>query len=129
MSEYLIFNPDSAPFWQACKEGRLTVQRCRDCRTAFFFPRWLCPQCSSIHVEWITCSGLATVYSYSVVRRQSAPALRAPYVLALVDLDEGPRLMTHIVECSPDDVHIGMRVKVNFNEPVSGVPAPRFEPV
>ncbi|MEL7158996.1 MAG: OB-fold domain-containing protein, partial [Actinomycetota bacterium] len=92
-------NEDSAPFWAATAEGRLTLQRCRSCETVIWWPRSLCPQCASFDLDWFTASGRGTVYSYTVVHRSQGRTWNevTPYVLAYVELDEGPRLMTNIV--------------------------------
>lgn len=119
----------AAPYWDAAARGQLVVQRCDDCETAIFPPRPLCPKCWSTSVSWTDASGLARVESYSVVHR--APnetfAPEVPYVVALVLLDEGPRMMTNIVGCAPDEVEIDMRVRVVFTQ-YDGFVLPQFEP-
>ena len=128
MSE-LIVNPEAEPFWEACAAGKLQIQRCLECGERFFFPRALCPQCSSTRLEWMECSGRATLYSYTVVHRRTTPDLPDPYVLALVDLEEGPRMMTHIVDCAAEKLAIGMDVEVTFKGFIGGRPLPLFRPV
>jgi len=106
---------DSAPYWQALHDGRLLVQRCRDCAAAQLYPRDRCLACRG-PVDWVEASGRGTVYSFTVIRQNYARPFRdwIPYVVALVDLAEGPRLMTNVVGCEPDDVHIGMAVRATF---------------
>ena len=123
-----IPDAESAPYWAATLEGRLLVQRCRSCAQAQLYPRALCARCHG-EVDWEEASGRGTVYSYTIIRQNPSRSFRhlIPFVVALVDLDEGPRLMTNIVGSPPEDVEIGARVKVLF-EPVSEQAAiPLFE--
>jgi uncharacterized protein len=108
---------DSAPFWAGTATGELRVQRCGHCQQPRFYPRLLCPKCWSDDSEWVVTSGMGTIYTYSVVHRSpwSALAEEVPYVVALVDLDDGVRLFTTITD-SPDLVMIGSRVRVSYRE-------------
>jgi uncharacterized OB-fold protein len=112
-------DPESAAYWAATVEGRLVVQRCTSCGHHQLYARAHCLACRS-PVEWVDASGRGTIYSYTVIRQNFSRAFREllPYVVALVDLDEGPRLMTNIVGCAPEDVRVGAVVHVRF-EPVS----------
>lgn len=124
-------DPESAPFWDGTVEGVLRLQRCRDCGAAQHFPRWSCIRCHSTGLDPFDASGLGTVYSKTVIRQHHMEPYRSwlPYVVALVDLDEGPRMMSNIVGCDPQQVQVGMRVRVLF-DPVSPQAAvPLFEPV
>lgn len=125
-SEPVIVNPEAEPFWQACAQGRLSVQRCLACAERFLFPRAFCPNCSSDRLEWIDCSGRATLYSFTVVHRQAVPEIDAPYVLALVDLEEGPRLMTHVVDADPSQLQPGLALRVTFKGLIGGRALPLF---
>lgn len=111
--------PESAEYWAALRDGRLLVQGCEDCGNAQLYPRDRCTRCRG-PVSWVEASGRGTVYSFTVVRQQYQRPFRdwVPYVVALVDLDEGPRLMTNIVGVDPEEVSIGMAVRARF-EPVS----------
>ncbi|MFV0257928.1 MAG: Zn-ribbon domain-containing OB-fold protein [Acidimicrobiales bacterium] len=124
-------NPDSAPFWSATAEGRFLLQRCTRCDTVLWWPRAVCPECSSFDLEWFDATGEGVVYSFSIVRRTPdrrwAPS--APYVLAYVELDEGPRVMTNIVDCDPDSVTVDQRVRVVWHDTGEGSALPRFTPV
>jgi uncharacterized OB-fold protein len=103
------------PFWEGTRQGVLRVQRCRDCGHWRWTPLLACPRCWSENGEWAETRGLGTVYSYTVVHRAVDPAqFRAPYVVAIVRLDEGPHLLTNIVGCEPQDVRVDMRVAVSF---------------
>ncbi|MGA2519906.1 MAG: Zn-ribbon domain-containing OB-fold protein [Acidimicrobiales bacterium] len=112
---------DSAPYWQAAHDGRLVVQHCLACGAHQLYPRDRCLVCRG-ELEWVDASGRGTVHSFTVIRQNYARPFRdwIPYVVALVDLEEGPRLMTNIVGCAPEDVRIGMPVRATF-EVVSDV--------
>lgn len=123
-----IPDAESAPYWAATVEGRLLIQRCPSCGHCQLYARPHCLVCRS-PVEWVEASGRGTVYSYTVIRQNPSRSFRhlLPFVVALVGLEEGPRLMTNIVECQPEDVRIGAAVQVRF-EPLSDVAAlPLFE--
>jgi uncharacterized OB-fold protein len=125
--------PEVKQFWDATAEGRLLLPRCVECAAVIWYPRPFCPQCASTRVEWIEASGHGTVYSFTVNRRGVAdlPAYRdaGVYVLAYVELDEGPRVMTNVVDCDPDGVRIGQRVEVVFHDTGQGTALPRFRPI
>src|ERR1700691_1162707 len=92
--------PDTLPFWRAAKEGRLILPRCEACGP-FFYPRSFCPKCGSSKLDWIEASGRATLYSYVINVTPLAPGYAAPYVIAVVSLEEGPRMMANILEVEP----------------------------
>jgi uncharacterized OB-fold protein len=122
-------NPETAPFWDATAEGRLLLLRCDDCGAVIWYPRGVCPDCHGRSTTWFEASGDAIVYSSTVTRRsQGGWRDAAPYVLAYVELAEGPRIMTNIVDCDPDDVHIGQAVTVVFHDTGEGLAVPRFRP-
>ena len=106
---------DSEPFWSAARDGRLILQRCGMCESYIHYPRFLCPTCHARELEWVDAAGTGVIYSYTVSRRPPSPAFAdaVPYVVALVELTEGPRLMTNIVD-APEDVWIGAPVEVIF---------------
>ena len=123
-----IPDAESAPFWAATLEHRLLVQRCANCGHAQLYARSHCLACRG-PVAWELASGTGTVYSFTVIRQNPSRSFRhlLPFVVALIDLDEGPRVMSNIVGAPPDAVAIGARVKVTF-EPVSEHAAlPLFE--
>jgi uncharacterized OB-fold protein len=121
---------ESKEFWEACEQGELYVQECGDCGLLRHYPRALCPECFSREVRWRKCSGKGTIYTFTVVHQNQAPAFRdkVPYVLAYVELEEGVRLLTNIVGCDPEDVEIGMAVEVQFEEIGDGFALPMFVP-
>ena len=121
--------PDSQPFWDGTAEDRLVLPRCDKCSTVIWYPREFCPSCGSMSVSWFDASGRGTVYSYSVVRKGEAMyGAAAPYVLAYVELEEGPRVLTNIVDCEPESVKIGQAVSVVFHETGQGPKLARFRP-
>ncbi|MFD7325437.1 Zn-ribbon domain-containing OB-fold protein [Streptomyces sp. NPDC059875] len=106
------------PYWDAAGEGRLLLRRCDGCGRAHHYPREFCPHCWSEDVRWERASGRATLYTWSVVHRNDLPPFgdRVPYVAAVVDLAEGPRLMTEVVGVAETDLRIGMDLEVTFRE-------------
>ena len=108
------------------------LPRCQDCQTLIWYPRPFCPDCGSLSVGWEQASGRGTIYSYTVNRRGAGDLAEYrtvdPYVLAYVDLEEGPRVMTNIVDCDPDSVAIGQAVEVVFHDTGQGTALPRFRP-
>jgi len=111
---------DSAAFWAAAHKGELRMQKCGGCGHVRFPPALLCARCLSEDAEWVQLSGRGTVYSWIVVHQSQHPAFNSdtPYNVAIVELDEGPRMHTRIVGCDNDEISIGMPVEVVF-EPVS----------
>jgi uncharacterized OB-fold protein len=121
---------ESKGYWEACKRRELVLQRCASCGTLRHYPRAVCPVCLSDAVEWRHAAGTGTVYTFTVTHQNQAPGFRdaLPYVLAYVELDEGVRLLTNIVDCPPDDVRIGMPVEVVFEDATAEIALPRFRP-
>jgi len=118
---------DTKPYWDAAKEHRLMIQRCQDCQRAIFYPRSVCPHCMSDRLEWIQASGRGTIYSYTVVHRSPAAFKDdVPYVVALIDLAEGVRMMSNVVACAPSDVRIGAAVEVVFDDVTPEITLPKF---
>ncbi|MER7398598.1 OB-fold domain-containing protein [Streptomyces sp. NPDC000151] len=108
----------SRPYWDAAADGRLLIRRCRTagCGAAHHYPREFCPRCWSEDVVWEEASGRATLYTWSVVHRNDLPPFggRVPYTAAVVDLAEGPRMMTEVVDCPEAALRIGMELLVHF---------------
>jgi uncharacterized OB-fold protein len=123
-------NVETQPFWDATALGMLLLPRCDACGTVIWYPRTLCPVCHSTSVSWFEASGLGTIYTFTVARRGAGMwADAAPYVVASVELDEGPRMLTNIVDCDPESVEIGQRVQVVFHDTGEGTALPRFRPL
>lgn len=120
----------SQPWWDAAKAGRLLVQTCGACGAAQHPPRPLCLACWSDDLGWSAARGEATVHSFTVAHRTSTRGFRedGPYVVAIVELDEGARMTTNIVGCALDEVRIGQRVRVVFDPVTEAVTLPKFTP-
>ena len=118
------------PFWEATRSQSFELPWCRSCKQFFWYPRELCPRCLGEDIEWRPASGNATVYACSIQTKPAHPTLadRVPYVVALIDLEEGPRLMTNIVNCDPAAVSIGMPVQLTWEALDDGRHLPVFEP-
>ena len=124
-----VVNPETAPFWAATAEGRLLLARCDGCGVTIWYPRGICPQCHATATSWYEGSGRGRIYSFTVVRRGEGPYREAaPYVLAYVELDEGPRVMTNIVEADPSTLEIDQAVEVVFHDTGEGNALARFRP-
>jgi uncharacterized OB-fold protein len=124
-----VSNADSLPYWNAARERRLVIRKCKACGALHFMPRHLCPVCWSDQLDWIDAKGAGQIHSFSVVHRASDPAFasRVPYVIALVELDEGPRMMANILGADAMLVAIGDRVHVTFEDRGDGALIPQFE--
>jgi uncharacterized OB-fold protein len=118
----------SRPHWEGCREGVLRVQRCRDCGGFVFIPQPLCTHCQSEALEWVASSGRGVVYSHTVVHRPPRPAFEAPYVVAIVELEEGWHMLTNLVDVAPGDVQVGMPVEVAFRAMSDAITLPYFRP-
>ena len=123
-------DPDTQAFWDAARDRRLLIRRCNACGEAHFYPRPFCPSCWSDDVVWEDASGAATLYTWSVVRVNDLPPFheRVPYVAAVVDLAEGPRMMTNVVDCDPDALAVGMALEVTYREETPEITLPVFRP-
>jgi uncharacterized OB-fold protein len=121
---------DTRPFWDAARDGKLLIKRCADCGQAHFYPRPFCPMCWSDAVHWEEASGRAVLYTWSVVHHNDLPPFpeRIPYVAAVVDLAEGPRMQTNVVECDPGALSVGMELRVAYREVADQVTIPVFVP-
>lgn len=110
--------PWSEKFWEGTKQGKLLVQVCKDCGARIFYPRKACPKCWSRNLDWIEASGKATVFTFSTAYSMVEPKFmdELPYTIAYVDLDEGVRMMTRIINCPLEEITFGMRVEVVFHE-------------
>lgn len=124
--------PETEEFWEGCKRGELRLQRSKQSGEAYFPPRPFFPKDPAQEVEWFTASGKGILYSY-VINQRAAPGFEddAPYAIAVVQLDEGPRLMTNIVNCeqTPEALKVGMPLEVVFEKATDEVTIPKFQPV
>lgn len=132
MSEYIKPlpkpSPTSRPYWEAAKKHELRLQRCGACAKFIYYPRPRCPHCFSDQLRWEPVSGRGTLYSYTVVYRASTRSFAdAPYVLAIVELAEGPRMTTNIV-AEPEKLKVGMPVQVYFDDVTPANTLVKFKP-
>jgi uncharacterized OB-fold protein len=120
------------PFWEATKNRQLSLQHCAECDRFVWYPRDRCPSCLRDSLSWTLAAGTGTVYSFNVMRKPGNPLMadQVPYVIALVDLDEGVRMTTNIVGCEPEEVYCDQRVVVDWSvELTDGRLLPVFKPV
>ena len=119
-------------YWQKAKEHELWLRKCNDCQQAYFYPRDICPNCFSRNVTWIKASGKGTLHTFAIVQRAPHPGWReeVPFVVAMVDLEEGPRMATNLVdiEPEPEKIKIGMPVEVTFDDITEEISLPKFKP-
>jgi uncharacterized OB-fold protein len=126
---------EAKPFWDAAAQNKLVMQHCNDCGAWVWTPRPLCNECGSAGVQWTPMSGKGEIYSFTVIRqvvgRAASKAFEPdiPYVVAWVDLDEGPRMITNVVGCPVEDIKLGMKVSVLFEQASKDIWLPKFKPV
>src|SRR5712692_2596715 len=123
-----IVTADSAGFWEAAAEQRLVAQRCGDCGRLRHPPRPMCPQCNSLSIELVELSGRGALYSYSVLHHPQHPAFEYPVLAALVDLEEGVRIVSNLTDVDPANIRIGMPLEVDFEAREGGTAIPVFRP-
>lgn len=123
-----ILTDDNHAFWDAADEGRLVAQRCGECGVLRHPPRPMCPRCHSLAIELVDLAGTGTVYSYAVLHHPQNPLFDYPVIGALVDLDEGIRLVTNLTGIEPDRIAVGQRVQVHFVPHAGGGQVPVFRP-
>jgi len=125
-----VSTPETAAFWEGTSRGELRIQRCLPCGHAYFYPRTSCPRCGSTDVAWERASGRGRLHTY-VISYRAAPGFedQVPYAIAVVELEEGPRMMSNLVgiENTPERLVLDMALEVSF-EPRGGVAVPVFRP-
>jgi uncharacterized protein len=121
--------PETQHFWDGAKAGELRLQRCDDCTKTYFPPRPFCPACGSRNVSVVTASGKAKLHSY-VIHHRKVPGFTPPYAIAVVELEEGPRMMTNIVDCpqTPEALVLDMELEVAFTPMDDAITLPLFRP-
>ncbi|MEE8337352.1 MAG: Zn-ribbon domain-containing OB-fold protein [Dehalococcoidia bacterium] len=123
--------PETQEFWDGLKREELRIQQCQDCNQHYFYPRSFCPHCHSRNVEWTTASGKGTVETFVINHRAFGPfAEETPYVIAVITLEEGPRMMTNLVNVEPDPEHVtvDMAVEIVYDAVTDEVTLPKFQP-
>lgn len=120
----------SLPFWSGCASGVLRLRHCPSCKIYYAPTRSVC-SCGNSQLTWVDASGRGKVFSYTVVHRAPDPAFRAelPYVIAVVELEEGAKLLSNVGGCPPEEVRIGMPVQACCEEVAPGIGLPKFQPV
>jgi uncharacterized protein len=120
----------SGHHWSALASGRLLIQRCPTCGHSQFYPRALCARCG-LEPDWLEVSGRGTVYTFTVIRQNGLPAFQneTPYVVAMIEIEEGVRLMGNITGCPPDDVAVGMEVRAYAVRAEADIAIPLWEPI
>ena len=118
------------PWWEAAQRHELYIQKCRDCGDLRFHPRALCTNCLSARTEWVKCGGGGKIYTFTVTNQNQAAGFREalPYVMAWVELNEGVKLLSNIVDCPPQEVKIGMPVEAVFDDVTPEVTLVKFRP-
>lgn len=121
---------DTEPFWNGLREGKLLLQQCPRCGTFRYPPKPMCPQCNSFESQWIPASGKGEIYSYTVTHQALHPSLvdRIPHVVILVELEEGVRMTSNVIECELSQLRVGMPVAVVFEKMNEEVTLPKFRP-
>jgi len=121
----------SKPFYAAAKDRKLLIQRCRQCEQVIFYPKFCCPNCLGTDLDWFESRGRGKLYSYTVVHAAAPEAfkLAIPYAIGVVDLDEGARMLSWVVECDHDKLVCDMEVEVTFKDLNEEVALPMFRPV
>jgi uncharacterized OB-fold protein len=119
---------ETAAYWQGARGGRLLVQRCRVCGRHQFYPRAFCTHCLSDAVEWVPACGLGRIYSFAICRMAPSAAFdgKLPYAVAMIDLDEGVRMLANIIDTDITRIAVGARVSVRFEQVGDGIVLPQF---
>src|SRR5499426_2729117 len=125
--------PEAKPYWDGAREGKLMIPKCQSCGKAFLYPRVLCPACSSRDITWIQASGRGRLYSFEIAHQilNKAFKVKTPVILAMVELEEGPRMLTNLVNVAPDPkaLRCDMPVEVVFEKLSDQISLPLFQPV
>ena len=131
MTERVLPKPthETQHYWDGAREGELRLQRCKSCEQAYFPPRPFCPECSSRDVEVFKASGKGTLYSY-VINHLKSPGYEPPFAIAVVELEEGPRLMANILDCpqTPEALVLDMPLEVTWERLNDEITLPQFKP-
>ena len=126
-----VMQPESDFYWDKAKNHELWLRKCNSCYKAYFYPRDFCPMCHSKDVTWVKSSGKGTLYAFSIVHRSPPPFReRCPYVVALVEAEDGVRIPTNLIidDPTPENIKIGMPVEVVFDDVNEEVTLPKFKP-
>ena len=121
---------ETKEYWEGCKRHELRMQRCKECGTYVWYPQPMCHNCNSMNLEWTRVSGKGMVYSYTIIHHPTGRAWESevPYAVVLVELPEGVRMVSNLVDCRQEDVKIGMPVEVVFDDVTQEITLPKFRP-
>ena len=124
--------PEAKPYWDGLKQGKLMLPRCGDCNHTFFYPRVLCPRCHSRAITWIQATGKGRLHSFGIAHQSFNRAFKVkpPFVLAMIELEEGPHMVSNLVNVPADPQHVkcDMPVEVVFEKLTDDVTLPLFQP-
>ena len=125
-----VVTEESRPFWDGCKQGIFLLQYCEACQHYQFYPRLYCMHCGASALLWAQASGRGVIYSYTIIHQNKSPEFSndTPYNVAIVQLEEGPRLMSNVVDIAPDDLRVDLPVMVVFDSVSDTISLPRFRP-
>ena len=122
--------PEAKPYWEGLREQKLMLPRCRACRRAFFYPRVVCPHCHASDIEWFQASGRGKLHSFEIAYQSFNKAFKVkpPFVLAMIELEEGPRMMSNLISIEPDPkkIRCDMPVEVVFEKQTEEITLPLF---
>jgi uncharacterized OB-fold protein len=118
---------DHEGFWKGVDDNQLALQKCGDCGAWCHLPQPMCPECLSLEKTWEPVSGKGTVYSWVTYQKSPNPSFKAPYSVVLVELEEGLRMVSNLVDVQPDEIEIGMKVEVTFDKVTDEITLPKFK--
>src|SRR5574340_576906 len=126
-----VVTKESRPFWEGCLQGKLLLQQCSECHHYQFYPRLYCMHCNSDTLQWVEASGRGIIYSYTIIHQNKSPEFvnDVPYNVAIVQLDEGPRMLSNIVDIEMAEIKVALPVTVVFDRVNETVALPRFRPL
>ena len=123
-----VITEENRPFWGGCQRGVLLLQYCEACGLYQFYPRLYCMQCGASNLRWEEASGRGVIYAYTIIRQNKSPEFSndTPYNVAIIELEEGPRMMSNIVDAAPTDLQVDLPVTVLFDPVSDTISLPRF---
>lgn len=126
-----VITEESRPFWEGCRQGKLLLQYCDRCQQYQFYPRLYCMQCGAENPRWVEASGRGVIYSYTIIRQNKSPEFAddTPYNVAIVQLEEGPRMLSNVVDIAPAELRVELPVTVVFDRVTDTISLPRFRPI
>ncbi|MGZ3625030.1 MAG: Zn-ribbon domain-containing OB-fold protein [Ktedonobacteraceae bacterium] len=126
-----VVTEENRPFWEGCQQGKLLLQQCSECHHYQFYPRLYCMKCSSDALHWVEATGRGVIYSFTIIYQNKSPEFvhDTPYNVAIVQLEEGPRLLSNIVDVDATELHVDLPVTVAFDRVTDTITLPRFRPL